>query len=118
MEEKTSLMCIDLPQSFSYIITSSIIWKKIITHVYFILYMDIDLLQSYSIIQKKGVTHGTVTLVILLHLKCLYYLSIYHISTCIKMACFHRQLSLDACFLNGLFLDSCSLHGCFLDDCF
>ena len=44
------------------------------------------------------------------YLKCLYYLSIYHNSSFVKMACFHRQLlSLDGCFLDGLFLDSCSL---------
>ena len=48
------------------------------------------------------------------YLKRLYYLSIYHNSSCVKMACFHRQLlSLDGCFLDGLFLDSCSLDGCF-----
>ena len=33
-KRKASLMYIDLPQSFSYIITFLIIWKKNIAHVY------------------------------------------------------------------------------------
>ena len=53
--EKTRLMYIDLPQSFSYIITSSIIWNKNIAHVY--LTESFSYIITSSIIWKKDIAH-------------------------------------------------------------